>query len=693
MNTEDRIRQHLQVEAEQLRAPDGSVDAAVRRGSRRRAARFAAGSTLAVALVAGAGIVAAIANAGNSTPDSDRIIATASQEETNGASPTTTPGSGVAIAAVEYEWEQIVLPGSQTQYGPPPLVAERDETFIAAISGEGAEPTTSLYSSTDGRNWTPVAEVQIEFVELLAATERGFIAAGHGFSEAGHPALRIATSPNGLDWTFANIPLDTSSGLSVTQATGSPDQYVIAGTVWDDPGVPPVDLPEAGVVLQEIGPELRVLDGTSGELLFQVSNQVVYGGEGLAVYDPATGEAVVAFTSEELDAAYATGKNPVTLSRGDYTVELRDDDVFVAIDSSTGRVIEGSQADLYRPPRLIIANPETGDVVVDMPWEEWEEARSRAYEDFVYDEPESVTHVYTSGDGLEWTRRDLDLDGEWIGTSVNGLAYSSGRFIAFVDAWNYNNGTLFVLHSSDGLEWEVAEPDIASITGVVAWEGGFAAISYGNRGPRLVTSDDGLAWRVGPALNREVGLHGVWASDDAVVAFGTLSPGNVEPVVETTVEGRTLRLDPGLGLITVTDEASAQVLARIEFDPYAEEPPPGIELTLNGFVIRNAEGEVVMELDATDLERAYESVSEQFEGFFEQLPAIFLFDGERWMQASTSDLLMSYPRSLAIGSGGNLVVTGEGIVVSEFSESGGSSTVIERPVGEWASIWLGTPAG
>lgn len=702
VNTEERIRQQLHVEAEQLRAPEGSIDAAVRRGSRRRATRFIAGSTLAIALVAGTGVIAAIANSGTTPPEDDQGITAAIQEETTGSSSSTdlSPGSGATLGAVDYSWEEVVLPNTTAFYGPAPLVAAGNGILIAAASVDSGEPSTKIFTSADGHDWQQVADIPVPFVELLTATERGFIASGQSFTPEGN-AVVVATSADGTNWTTTSIPIDSFQSFSVTAGAGSDESYVVAGTAWDDVRMPPVDLPEAGVTILEEGAVIRVLDFESGALQFETASDVIYGfTEGMVLRNPDTGDPIVTIPYEAIDAAYATDQYPPVVQFEGYALELHDDGRFVATELATGTVYAGMQEDLYRPPRLTIVHPETGEVVVDVSWDVWDEAQNRAFERQTDTLPRSEIRVLSSTDGANWTDTSIDV-GEWTAVSLLGLAHAGDRFLAFADVWDTQRNEFIVLDSIDGVNWTMSTSpsDIRSVSNVVPWRDGIAAVTYDGDGPQLATSNDGVDWDLGPSLDRDVAIQGVWAGNGSLLGFGTTSPSNVDPSISVTVDGKEMTLDPELGLVTVVDQATGEVLARIEFDPYAEEPPSGIELTLDGFAVLNEDGETVFVADAATIEQAYESVAAQYEDYFAQIPVVIIYDGEEWLRATTAGLLVGYPRSAVSAPNGAVVLTGEPTFAESFRGDGSSGAEETAPLtleGESsgiATVWVGVPAG
>jgi hypothetical protein len=682
MNIEDRLKQHLDSEADHLYVPAGSIEASKRRGGRRRLIRFVAGATLAFAVVAGTGIAITVANSGG---DGDDIVAATddaapAQTEDGAATSRPAPADGSEsddiLANAKYSWERVVLPGNG--YGTTPIVAYRDGVFVAVrqdFSEESGSQSRALVSN-DGREWVDGGSIDLAWTDSVLATELGFIASG-GLSDG--TGFGIATSPDGVNWTLGALPASEGSHLSNLGAASGNGVTVLAGTRWWEPPIPPIELTAAGVVLAETGDgRLLVTSIETGELLFETTPEVLWGvtggvTDGLTVFEQETGEIIVIIPFELLDRAYAAAGRSTTVSitHDGYVLELDNDRyTYQAFDEEGNLIQSGPQDQLYRPPRFILTHPDTGEVVVDMPTQEFDEAQQAAYEK-TYSEGRSETVVYSSRDGLNWQTSLVELAGNPVERDVLLVAFLEDEFLLIAAYWDRFDNGVVVLRSDDGVSWtETGESELKDLSHMGRVGSELVALSY-DRSPRIVTSDDGIVWSDGPRLGSEVSIQAI-AGDGPAVAFGVTRPDLAEPVITLTVDGKELTIDGEQGYLSVIDPTSGDLLVEFRFDPYTEEPPAGIELRMDGFDILDSEGAVVLEVSNADIEQAYAEIAPRLEEYT-QLPVLYLLDEGEWKSVSTIGLEIEWVTSATVGAGGTIVVTGERSF--EGSGSGGSVTI------------------
>jgi hypothetical protein len=106
--------------------------------------------------------------------------------------------------------------------------------------------------------------------------------------------------------------------------------------------------------------------------------------------------------------------------------------------------------------------------------------------------------VFTSTNGLDWTRRKLPDIIEAIDQDLFGVAYGAGRFVAVGSGRAY--------YSSEGVEWTAAEfADTDTLYGIAYGAGRFVAVGRG----LIYTSTDGAVWTMAGVNQVDGGFYGV----------------------------------------------------------------------------------------------------------------------------------------------------------------------------------------
>ena len=107
MNMEDRLREAFEQEAEQLHAPHGSPETAVRRGRRRRASNLIGGAALVLTLVGGT--AAGVQLLGNTDEPEEGNLASAIETDQTVDETISTERAPTA-GVVDFGWERVALP-------------------------------------------------------------------------------------------------------------------------------------------------------------------------------------------------------------------------------------------------------------------------------------------------------------------------------------------------------------------------------------------------------------------------------------------------------------------------------------------------------------------------------------------------------------------------------------------------------
>ncbi|MDJ0925771.1 MAG: hypothetical protein QNJ77_14540 [Acidimicrobiia bacterium] len=133
--------------------------------------------------------------------------------------------------------------------------------------------------------------------------------------------------------------------------------------------------------------------------------------------------------------------------------------------------------------------------------------------------------AYTSLDGAEWMEAlcpECSPDGEF--GYVADLAVGESGLVAVGNATDEGTGTAFLWTSADGITWtRVAYDGIVEMEGVTAGGPGFVAVGHSPSGAEVLTSSDGTSWSQLPRNEDVFGgslLRSVVAMGDGLVALG-----------------------------------------------------------------------------------------------------------------------------------------------------------------------------
>lgn len=95
------------------------------------------------------------------------------------------------------------------------------------------------------------------------------------------------------------------------------------------------------------------------------------------------------------------------------------------------------------------------------------------------------TSVYSSPNGIQWTRRTATAANSW-----NGVAFGNGWFVAVA-----SSGTNRVMRSQDGITWTAASAAEANNWNAVAFgDGRFIAVANSGTNRAMISTDNGATW-------------------------------------------------------------------------------------------------------------------------------------------------------------------------------------------------------
>ncbi len=331
----------------------------------------------------------------------------------------------------------------------------------------------------------------------------------------------------------------------------------------------------------------RLLDAaTDVELVSGSINDLYHWSDsGQAVYDPNTDEIIVTIPYDVWEAAYSRayevggtplplpvyaadqGTPKISIEYGGYVVELSETSgTFRVLDAaSEDQIASGSLDYLYQgpPPRLV--DPESGEIYLDVAWDEWYLAEEQGWAsggevgDYT-----SHTELLTSSDGTSWN--SVTVPGTY-GSYVPALLPTADGFVALVNSYSEFGDHRSVWTMNDGV-WSAEERESSEpwFNEIVRTSGGFAAVGDSGTTSSVWTSADGMNWMSEFAMASE--SDGFYASltDLATDDGGTIAVlsqretwGGYRPLI-IEKDGYTLSFDDSSYALRVVDQAGHQAL-------------------------------------------------------------------------------------------------------------------------------------
>lgn len=289
--------------------------------------------------------------------------------------------------------------------------------------------------------------------------------------------------------------------------------------------------------------------------------------------------------------------------------------------------------------------------------------------------------IYTSTDGLTWTKRPPALpDGDRL-QNWTGVAFGGGTFVIVS---RLGAGTQ-VMTSPDGITWTPrAIPGPAAEWQSVAWgDGVWVAVAGSGTNRVLRSTDNGVTWTRHAAADEATAWFGVTWGNGTFVAAGLPTPG-AEPVMASpdghtwapgTLDKRLRTVTYGRGLFVTMASAASALTAATSIDGTTWMGHAGLVGTWNGMASGNGRFVAV----ASESSNSRAGVSP---------------DGATWTMASLSQ---GGWQAVAYGNGRFVAVASSGthramvstamqpraflpVVFCRSSDIGGGTSVAEGPV-------------
>ena len=678
MNMEDRLREAFEQEAELLHAPHGSPETAIRRGRRRRASNLIGGAALVLALVGGT--AAGVQLLGNTDePEEGNLASAVETDQTIDESIST---DLQAAGVVDFDWERVTLPKPDDVRVWNIQVAAREDGFVAVGAGfreDGSAGPEQLmvWNSPNGNEWTLNMRPSPfdGSLDQMFVTEDGFVGFVRNF-DGQTDQVELYTSPDGATWTAGRADLDDMSGnehIWFAGAASGIGTTVVGGIIQTEPPTPPIILEEAGIILREnpYAGGFAISSLETGEAITTVPWEAVYGSEeNLTVYGD-DGAVILSIPWESFYASQAGGQldgEVLTVEKEGVRLDLDNSNgTFVATDVTSGDILAvGDQDELYRPGRIQITHPDTGELLVDMGFEEFSRAEERSYRDDRGDfAPANRLLLLATTDGATWERIELGSeDAQEIG--MNGVSFGPNGFVFSANRY----GTSFgqdIWTSADGRTWDVVTVDEAEGSTrdgpLVTLGDTYFALDYSPRGRAgIASSSDGINWsNAYRADNRDVYYNSLTAGELGIIAIGQENETDYGPPLAISKEGRTMVLDFELGRVTVTEDSTGEVLTVIELDIYFEDPPPQFQINeeTDDLTILDEDGTVLMFITQEEGEAAaieQERDLDTYEGSIPTSKVAYSPDGIEWFTATTGGLDVAWPQGVAVGADAVVIV-------------------------------------
>lgn len=568
-----------------------------------------------------------------------------------------------------------------------------------------------VFISTDGVDWQR-SELPEEISQAghpqLTATDSGVVAIVNGWDAVtDRPEMSVFVSVDGETWVESSPAslVTTGETMWLNHVAASGGTIVLAGASEEAP--PPheplvITIERDGylIELDEANWSYLVTDKANGEAVAFGSQEDLWGHEDdgrFGIYDAASDEMVFQLTWEELDAAATTTYESATwgepmqirLTSGDRTMTIDEFSGAVSVTDATGAVLfKGTERDMWQGPPPTFRD-RNGNVLVVVPWDEWEAAHGAAYDLDGHDVYSATPIMMRSTDGgVSWETVDL-WDVAPANFSFQSVVGGQAGFVAigttepsFEDHacdQSIEEPAVVVLTSRDGVAWVERTNNLRPrdwLGTVTATGDGYVAVRSGEQTTsEVVASVDGATWL--PVLNQddlELEMGQVWFDRVAAGQLGTFAigtyDGHSQPdqvSAELSQAGRTLSIEGPI--YTVIDDDTSTVLYSYDestvthCEEFVGAPASGFKWGQGGLVIFDDEGAVIFAASHRRYEEAMSAMWAEPIGYYESEQVLLYQAEQAWLRV---------PLPPGLGPHlwfGGAVVTDEGVVLVATSET------------------------
>ncbi len=534
------------------------------------------------------------------------------------------------------EWRTVELDQESTGAWLMSLVTVDGEFVATASAWDPDQRSQTVYQwrSHDTVTWTRTETVLTDaWINQVLSDGDRLVALGSSADPTGPGDPRLWID-EGQGWEARDLgPAgDTGSSLYLYGAAATAAGLVLAGDAYPYEPIDPTVLSTGGFRIEiddNTGTYVVIEEGTSVMRSSGPLSDIYRWGEtGQILYDPVTGDVLTEVPwdrwselypgSSPLPIAVAVdpAAEPPSLEYDGLRITIDDaNGVFEIVRLDSGEVMSGTLEQLYRGlgPRFI--DDQTGEVVLELSWDEWDELMSRSWADREEDHAphETETVVLFSPDSVTWEKQTLNLAPN---AHLETVAAVEGRFVITVVEHFETGSSRTAWVSDDGRSWEAAGvvgPD--GLSQVVAHSDTLAALADWSGRRSAVSSTDGLTWRAELSLDvqsdgREAWLDLIGAGPLGIAVSGTIYPTSITPWLAVTVGTRTARFGPEWA-VEIIDTGSGEVVLALTWDQIENptgDPPVVYREEATWFY--DADRQLVLRIPDDDVYAAYEAQSQ-----------------------------------------------------------------------------------
>ncbi|MDJ0664547.1 MAG: hypothetical protein QNJ75_08295 [Acidimicrobiia bacterium] len=627
---------------------------------------------------------------------------------------------------VAYEWQRVEI----TLDGPFDVIwlGELNGNLVSvgnvwSIESEGAEGHRVVTAeSPNGLDWQVAGELDLPngtwVSRVVSDGERIYVLADSWNEADGTNTTLLYSSDDGVVWDERRLDLRAGSDehLHVQNAAAGPAGLAIAVSFDSYPEQEPslLDFGDVQLELDHRSGTYKLFDAASGDELLSGSLDDIYGSsaDGQTIYHPETGELLTTVPWEIWENAFNRfyeGRGvgsplPLPISSVEPedppVISIEHDGYVIVIDEyayefwvadaeSGEQIASGSMEFVYQSPPPQFVDPDSGEVLLSVTWDEWYRAEEESYRllGTYHYEYTSRTELLTSTDGVSWQSTEIPAR---QGAHVSSLVPTESGFIAMVNTYGEFGDQRSVWSLRDGA-WTSTEAESADLWlhQVAMAQTGFFAVGDGSGGPALWSSPDGVSWVSEFAIVPQddgsyVSLSAVAADESGTVgALARREKWNeYEPLV-IEKDGYTLRFEEADIALRVVDAAGVDVLV-LDWYSFEEDAFSDVATWDDGVTYINLDnGDVIAIPD----EEAYAAIETRWEDQGAMGLSVFLKDGATWSEAiveveggmSGGNRLLMIDGRIIIG--GSYWQGGEELYRSEVVETGSFVVIVGTPIG------------
>ncbi len=598
-------------------------------------------------LTVAAAVVLVAASAGCVADDSQPDAATTITVATT--APVTTADAVAALGATEVqvvarlpvqpmEWRTVELERETTGAWLISLAAV-DGRFVATAvdwDPESGGQTVIQWKSADTITWeqTEMLLPDAWLNQVLPVGDR-LVGLGTTANRFGPGAPRLWID-EGSGWQVRELglPADPGSSLYLYGAAATDAGLVLAGDREPYEPVQSTILTTGGFRIEiddNVGTYV-VTDEATGRVVTSGPTSDIYrwSETGQILYDPTTGDVLTEVPWERWSDLYPQSSplplsvpadpltSPPSLEYGGFRITIDDaNGTFEIVRLDSGEVISGGLDELYRGPGPRFVDNQTGEIVLSLTWNEWDDLINRFWEARVepHETHPTETVVLFSSDSVTWEAQTLNLAPN---THLEAVSAVDGRFVLTV-VEHYDGGSnRMAWVSDDGQSWEnIGTIGPESVSQVSAPPDGLAALGAGPGYPTVVASSDGLTWREELAIGvqsdgREAWLDLIGAGPFGTVVSGTVYSADASASLDITVGGRTARFGPDFA-VQIIDDITGVVVLALTWDQIENADPGGAQPVTyadGATWFWDANGQQVLKIPDEDVYAAYDAQSQ-----------------------------------------------------------------------------------